>query len=315
MRSVLCLAALAAGIIGVSAAQASGGGSSETLNGTIRGMLHHKHKTATTTPAGAGRLVYHGGPVMNTNTTYAIYWQPAGSTMQSGYSTLIDQFFTDVAADSGLTTNVYYAATQYSDGGGNVQYQSTFGGSYTDTTPLPASKCTDSYTSICLTDQQLRAELQKDIAANGWPTGPSVEFFLFTAKGVGSCTGSSCAFGNFCGYHSWIGTGSTQILYANMPYADTTKSRCDGGQHPNANAADATISVVSHEHNETITDPRSNAWYDAQNDENGDKCAWIYGPLSGTTAGAKWNQTINGHHYFLQEEWSNLDAGCVQSGL
>ena len=87
------------------------------------------------------------------------------------------------------------------------------------------------------------------------------------------------------------------------------------GQHPNWNHADATIDIASHEHNETITDPRWNGWYDASGYEDGDKCAWIYGHLSGTTTGGQYNQTINGHHYFLQEEYSNRVGRCVQSGL
>src|SRR5437763_12235498 len=115
--------------------------------------------------------------------------------MQSGYSALIDKYFADVAADSGKPSNVYYTATPYYDGSGHVHYRSSFGGSYTDTSPLPKRGCTDSYTSVCLPDSQLRAELQKDIAANGWTAGPSTEFFLFTANGVGSCSGSGfCAF-------------------------------------------------------------------------------------------------------------------------
>jgi hypothetical protein len=270
---------------------------------------------ASSVPGGSGQLRYHGGPVVHTNTTYAIYWVPPGYAMQAGYSTLIDQYFTDVAADSGKSTNVYYTATQYRDGTGNVQYRSSFGGSYTDTSPLPASRCTDSYTSVCLSAAQIRAEVQRAIAANHWTVGPSSAFFLFTAKGIGSCDGSDCAFSQFCGYHAVIGTGSSEILYANMPYADTVRSKCDGGQHPNSNQADATINLTSHEHNEIITNPRGNAWYDAIHYENGDKCASSFGPLSGTTSGAKWNQTINGHHYFLQEEYSNRDRGCVQSGL
>jgi serine protease len=313
MKKVLCLAVLVAGAIGVSAAQAIGP-STRTTNGHVLGMVLPHKLHAAEAGSGIGPLLYNGGPVMHTSKTYAIYWSPPGYTTQSGYSALINQYFTDVAADSGKKSNVYYTGTQYYDGASHVQYSSSFGGSYTDTSPLPASGCVDLDTSVCLTDAQLQTEIKKDIAANGWTAGPSTEFFLFTAKGIGSCSGTDCAFTQFCAYHSSIGTGSSEILYSNMPYADTVKSGCDGGQHPNANAADATINVTSHEHNETITDPRGNAWYDLTGEEDGDKCAWIFGALQGTP-GAEYNQTINGHHYFLQEEYSNRDSGCVQTGL
>ena len=62
---------------------------------------------------GAGiPLIYHGGPVMTTNKTYAIYWVPGGYSIPAGYDTTINQFFGDVAADNGKTTNVYSVDTQ-----------------------------------------------------------------------------------------------------------------------------------------------------------------------------------------------------------
>jgi len=68
-----------------------------------------------------------------------------------------------------------------------------------------------------------------------------------------------------------------------MPYTGGVGG-CDEGQYPNgaSNQADPTINVTSHEHNEAITDPQLNAWYDAAGYENGDKCAWDFGPLIGS---------------------------------
>ena len=263
---------------------------------------------------GYGQLRYHNGPVMHTNKVYAIYWQPSNwsAQMASGYSALIDRYFTDVAADSGKPTNVYWAATQYYDGAGYVSYSSSFAGSVTVTDPLPASGCKDSATSVCLTDAQLQSEIKSVVSRNGWTANSSTEFFLFTAPGVGSCSGSSCAFTNYCAYHSWSGSGSTALLYANQPYVDGV-SGCDAGYHPNGGQGDATINVVSHEHNETITDEQGNAWYDILGYENGDKCAWSWGAITGSGSSG-YNQTINGHHYIAQLEYSNVSRGCVQSG-
>ncbi|HLZ08578.1 MAG TPA: hypothetical protein VKT80_08330, partial [Chloroflexota bacterium] len=137
-----------------------------------------------------------------------------------------------------------------------------------------------------------------------------------TAKGIGSCfSGSECAFTVYCAYHSWMGGGTTATLYANMPYADTSPAGCDAGQHPNNNDADATLNVTSHEHNETITDEQASAWFDSAGFENGDKCNFTFGTLHGTTPGRLWTNKINGHHYFIQEEWSNATSRCVQKGL
>jgi hypothetical protein len=261
---------------------------------------------------GAGKLQYHGGPTLTTNATYAIYWNPSNWSQQlpSGYSTLVDQYFTDVAADSGKTTNVYYTATQYS----GIQYTSSFLGSGVDTDPLPASGCTDSGMSVCISDAQLQTEIRNYVSSHGLPQNGNTQYFVFTAPGVGSCSGSYCAYTNYCAYHGNIGTGSTAIIYANQPYVENV-SGCDAGHHPNSLPGDAVLNVVSHEHNEAITDPFGSAWYDVQGYENGDKCAWSWGAWVGGSGSTVYNQVINSHHYALQLEYSNADRGCVATGL
>jgi hypothetical protein len=267
---------------------------------------------------GSGDLSYHDGPVMRTNTTYAIYWAPPGFSLPAGYQSTIDQFFTDVAADSGLTTNVYAIDNQYFDASGNITYSSTFGGSVLDTHPYPANGCADFGLSTCLSDAQLRAEIASVIDAEGWPEDGKTQYFLFTPEGVGSCFtsfGGDCAYTTYCAYHGSFVDGGGEIVYANQPWTETTGTdyHCDRGQYPNGSSsgADPTINVTSHEHNEAITDEDLDAWYDDAGYENGDKCAWTFGTLSGP-GGGRYSQTINGHHYYLQEEYDNATHGCLQ---
>ena len=63
-------------------------------------------------------LSYGGGPVQITSKTYAIFWdpgKPALNDFPASYDTVIGQYFTDVAADSTGTQNVYSVGTQYFD--------------------------------------------------------------------------------------------------------------------------------------------------------------------------------------------------------
>jgi len=269
------------------------------------------------------------GAVMHSNRVYVIYWTPPSATaMSSGYSDAITRFLTDVSADSGRLTNVYATDVQYGDPSGAGAYASTYGGSITATDPYPAvaNQCTETARNVrfsaCLTDNQIVAEIDRVVSAQHWPRGMGNLYMLMTPPGVGSCysipSGAGCAFagdGNgFCAYHSGFVSGSRETFYANMPYAATAPG-CESGQSPNANvAADEEISLISHEHNEAITDPRGDAWLDSQSLENGDKCAQDYGvPLGGSApAGTAFNQLINGHQYWLQEEWSNAASACVQ---
>jgi PKD repeat protein len=93
---------------------------------------------------------------------------------------------------------------------------------------------------------------------------------------------------------------------------------CDDGNHPNG-PSDAELSGgLDHEHNESITDPIPNdAWTNGaganQGFEVGDQCDGQMGePLGKAPNGAKFNQVINGHLYWFQEEWSNAGHTCLQ---
>jgi hypothetical protein len=265
-------------------------------------------------PGGGGNLSYHQGPTMHTNSVYVIYWVPAGYSVSSTYQSTVNKFFTDVAQDSALKTNVYAIDTQYYDNtNGNILYSSSFGSTQSpqwvvDPDALPSNGCTDSYTSVCLSDSQIQTEIRTVMSRQGWKTSSTNLFVMLTAKGIGSCSGSSCAFTQYCAYHG-VASG---LYYANMPYADTVPAACDSGQYPNVDpAADSEINILSHEHNETITDEQLNAWYDRRGSEIGDKCAWNFGTALGGTNGAKYNQIINGHPYYMQQEWSNQNSACV----
>ncbi len=275
---------------------------------------------------GSSNLQYHGGPVMATNATYTIFWGPS-SGFAPGYEATINKFLGDVAAQSGTTSNVYATDTQYY--GPNlapISYLSNYVQSFADTTtPIPANDCGSQYSgtgvtvSGCVVDTDIQAEIARVIAAHSLPEGLGTEYFVLTPANVGSCFDTSsgeCSYSWYCAYHSNYYDGATPVLYANMPYTDTSgvgaPGACDVGQHPNGNQADATINVLSHEHNETITDPLGTAWWDSSGNENGDKCAWNFGSVLGSTASGEFNQVINNDFYWLQQEWSNASSGCVQ---
>ncbi|HZT85629.1 MAG TPA: hypothetical protein VE984_09450 [Gaiellaceae bacterium] len=247
---------------------------------------------------------------------------PAALTVDAGYQTLIDRYFADVAHDSGGVQNVYSVATQYTDGSGAVAYSSTFGGAYVDHDPLPTSECSDGVDAYCVTDQQLQDEILTAMTANGWQGGLEHVFFLMTPNGVGSCefagsasSSNPCSSNAFCAYHSAFGTLADPVVYADEPYeGPLPRGECTGPDQgfPNGDVdAETTINTISHEHNEAITDPLGNAWVEPNGTENGDLCAYGFGTQTGTGAGA-YNQVIDGHRYDLQQEYSNVDGGCVQ---
>jgi len=261
--------------------------------------------------------------VMRTNTVYAIYWMPTGSTCGSvscaSYESTVNRYFTDVAAASGTNTNVYSDDTQYYDATGDAAYDSTFGGSYVDTSALPANGCTDGSDAVCVSNQALEAEIQSVVTAEHWPNGKTSLFFILLPSGIGACYGGThCTtdpVNGWCAYHSgFMGANSSPIVYAAEPF-DGTITGCHGavGQgFPNGTDADSAINTISHEQNEAITDPWGNAWFNGDYEEIADLCAWTFGSPLGTASGEPYNQLINGHAYSVQREYSNDGSACVQ---
>lgn len=310
-RMTLCVSAIALVLTATVAAQARSETSPSHGHG---GVLPVRWSKPRFFGASNSVLDYHGGPVMHSSTTFTIYWSPRGSTWQSGYMGAVDGFFANVAADSGTGDNPYSTLMQYFDTTGHVAYRSTFAGSYVDRSAFPSNGCPayGAY-AVCLTDAQVTAEVHRITDQLDLPEDGTHAYFLLMPKNVGSCinaAGTICAFTYYCAYHGYDGS----LLYASIPYAATLHRGCGVPNGPNGNDADDTIDGASHEHREMIDDPYLTAWWDNKGYESSDKCAYVWGPTTSTAVG-QFNQTINGHHYLLQEEWSNATKRCVQRGV
>lgn len=276
-------------------------------------------------PFASKDLIYHGGPVMTSNTNYTFYWAPSGSpAYAAGYQSGVNRYLEDLAHDSGGNQNVDSVATQYTNGSSEAaNYDSHFGGAILDTDAYPKNGCKAA--PICLTDAQIQAEISSYVSAHGLPADLAHEYFLLTPPGVESCFdagGTQCSAGTasaaFCAYHGAISTPGGTIVYANDPYV-VGIAGCDSAEHPNNSPSDAALlGGLSHEHNESITDPELNAWYGPEGNENGDKCrtfeeASEYGtPLGTAPDGSRYNQLINLDEYWYQQEWSNQGSTCLQ---
>jgi hypothetical protein len=201
-----------------------------------------------------------------------------------------------------------------------------------DTNPYPTTECpVNSPVVACLTDPQIQQELVNFVTANNLKADLSHEYFLLTpphvetcftndpSTGFGGCSAGIVPFSGlaaFCAYHQ--NTSLSQFLiYANDPFVPGNP-HCDDGNHPNGIADGELSGGLSHEQNESVTDPIPNdAWTNGaganQGSEVGDQCNRQTGtPLGLAPDGAKYNQVINGHFYWYQEEWSNVGHACLQ---
>jgi hypothetical protein len=282
-----------------------------------------------TVPTGSPPLEWHGGPVMTSHEAFAIFWAPSGFSFPSGYKAAITEYLENVAADSGLSTNVYSVSAQYKGSNGHATYTDSFGGSVDDANAYPSSGTCPAYTGFhgveytaCVSDAKLKAEVASVVASQEWPSGLGAEYYVVLPPQVGSCFGttstSGCFDKEFCAYHSFV--SSPKLVYANISYSPGDVSGCGVGEYPNGKAngnVDDTLSSLSHEANESITDPELNAFFDEEGFENGDECRNTpfgedYGAALGGGAETLFNESINGGHYYLQQEWSNDIEDCAQ---
>jgi PKD repeat protein len=242
-----------------------------------------------------GNVDYQGGPVLHSSAPYLIFWDPPSETIPAQTEALMTRYFTDVAHDSGLASNVYGVLRQYSDQTGIADYQQTFSPAQaivdTHTFPGPdMSNCVEnapSDESTCLTDAQLQTELTRFIAAKSLPTDGLASaselvanapiYFIVTPADVNICSqgptkthpSGDCSDDVFCSYHGSYADGPNNVLYASIPLINALVTDPSNGldpkycqsdnnaavQEPNGDGGDVAIKYMSHEDSETITDP------------------------------------------------------------
>ncbi len=102
----------------------------------------------------------------------------------------------------------------------------------------------------------------------------------------------------YCAYHGAVSCNRQTVTVAFYWNLDGDSS-CGAQDYVTGHTPGlaALANVTAHELHETRSDPMLNAWYDAQQNEAGDKCAWTFAsPYVTFKNGSRWK---------LQAEWSN----------
>lgn len=273
------------------------------------------------------QLTYHGGPVGVTPGTpkvYLVFWgsqwgaeSPAGSLHFANDSfgvaprlkALFDGLGTNHERWSGVMTQycdgVAVGATICPAAAPHVGYPTgnALAGVWRDTaTPVGGAV---SYGEIA-NEALLAAQHFGNTAAGSNRQAQYVIVFPPGTKPDGFNNG-----GGFCAYHGTVDDGSGQVAFTNLPYIPDAGKSC-GQNFVNVGTAgllDGVTMVEGHEYSETITDQAVNTgWFDADGEENADKCAWI-----GSGPGASQNVTFATGTFAMQSTWSNDGTGCAIS--
>lgn len=278
-------------------------------------------------------IPFAGGPIMQTDTVYLIFWLPTDTSFDSNaadgvgnYETLLQNFFSNVSG-----TTYYSIAGQYS---GTCSSNPCFvqnspaavrvGGTFVDTRPYAHADGTAvaGTQTDPLLDADIQHEVQSIMTQNGLSDGIGAEYFVYTANGIQECfgtpaSGAECTFfnpadpsgGAFCAYHSiFTDSSGHDAVYGFMSDANGAGGGCNEGitVSPNGQiSSDREVALTSHEFFETVSDPLLDAWT-AGGTENGDLCNQSLGVVRADGS----NVTLNGARFAVQQIWSNFTSSC-----
>jgi hypothetical protein len=241
----------------------------------IRVVPLHRPEAERAAPTAAPLLTYRGGPLLTAVEVFTVFWGAAWeASPQSVVMKSMNLFF-----DFILTSPLIDQLGEYNVAGKTIGH-GTRTGTKILTVPAPGNSVQDS---------AIQKLLQQEIASGVLPAPTTNSlYFFFLPPGVQVLQGGSASCKDFCGYHDATSDG---VFYAVMPYPGC--SGCTGGLA----VADALTSTSSHELCEAITDPiPGQGWYDDNNGEIGDICAWKTRTLG---------------NYTIQLEWSNKAGACI----
>jgi hypothetical protein len=244
---------------------------------------------------GGNGISYHGGPVILGTTNVHFIWYGQSNWPNSTQKSILENYPSSVGGSGYFNINTTY----YNGSNTHVSNSVHFSGSVAHSETYGTS----------LSDAQIQ-----QIVADTNPTDTNGVYFVLTGPDVKASSGF-CS--QYCGWHTNGLISGRDIKYA---FVGDAATQCPSGcmeqtTSPNGDAgADGMASVLAHELEEAVSDPDLNAWYDTRGAENADKCAWTFGTESTASNGSKYNVTLGGKNYLIQQNWVNASGGyCSMS--
>jgi hypothetical protein len=258
-----------------------------------------REKAALTRSGSSNGIFYHGGPLLNSSNGTNVYYIWYGNWSGNSATSILPALASNIGGSPYFNIN-----TTYYDGSNKkvtnaVHYLQATSDNYSQGTAL--------------SDAQVASVVSSAITSGRLPKDTNAVYFVLTSSDVNETSGF-CT--QYCGWHSNTSVSGSTIKYAFIGNPDRCPSSCAAQTtSPNNNAgADGMASIISHELEEAVTDALGTAWYDRRGNENADKCAWTFGTEKTASNGSKYNMTLGGYNFLIQQNWVNAGGGyCALS--
>ena len=239
-------------------------------------------------------ISYRGGPVMTSGQNAYIIWYGNWAPTKQ---TIIQDFLGHLGGSPYFNINTSY----YDSASNRVKNSITLAGQTTDAYSITGGQSS----TYSLSDSDIQTIVTSAVTKNNWKD-PNGVFFVLTSVDVKK-SGFLTA---YCGWHTYATIANTNTKFAFVGDPGTNGAcSMQTSISPNGDVgADAMVSVIAHEIEESATDPNLNAWYDSRGNENADKCAWTFGSTY-TANGALANMKLGTRNYLVQRNWVNASGG------
>jgi hypothetical protein len=240
-------------------------------------------------------ILYHGGPVMLGVVNLYYIWYGKWDASTNATQGILSSFANGIGSSPYFNINTTYFDAQHRSVGASVVFK---GGTFDASSQ-----------GFALSDNGVFNVVANAIGANA--PDPNGVYLVLGGTDISETSG-------FCTqYCAWHGDGSLKgvdIKFGFIGNPNVCPNAC-AAQSPGPNgdlAADGMANLIAHELSESVSDPDLNAWFDRNGYENGDKCAWNFGSVSGPV-GAAYNVKLGSRSYLLQQNWVNAKGGyCAQ---
>ena len=251
------------------------------------------------TRGGSNGINFNGGPVMTSGIKINIIWY---GTWTNTKKNIITNLITDLNGSPHFNIN----STYYDSAKKAIPNSLTLGQQYIDNYSVGTGLTT------ALSDANIWTIVTSAAAgANGSSIKDTNAITLVLTSADVKKSGFLTS---YCGWHTYGSLSGVPVKYSFVGDPGSSSSCAAQVTSPNGDmGADAMASVIVHEIEEAATDPQLNAWYDSRGYENADKCAWNFGTTS-TASGYKYNLTMNGRRYYIQQNWVNASGGYCALG-